>query len=95
MVTILVVLAESASLPDAGSKNPSIEILYARGAEEAVEKLGRNRRIDAVLIAAANETSAIESAISDDEPAPPTLFRSSPGEPTEAAIARVVAAIEA
>jgi len=94
VLTILVVLAQSAALPDAGAGDPSVELLYARGVEEALEKLGRNRRIDAVLLAAGRETEAIESAIGDDEPAPPTLFRPDPGETKEAALARVVAAIE-
>jgi hypothetical protein len=53
----------------------SVEVLRARGADEAVEKLGRNRRIDAVLLLQ-EEASALETiaAIREDLPAPPPLF---------------------
>jgi len=47
MLALLVVGPDPAALPEAGS---AIEILHAHGADEAVEKLGRNRRIDAVLV---------------------------------------------
>ena len=41
---------------------------------EAVEKLARNRRIDAVLLIPGKETEEIVSAIREDNPAPPPLF---------------------
>lgn len=44
---------------------PAIEVLWAHSAEEALEKLARNRRIDAVLYfdeALAKETTALLGA---------------------------------
>lgn len=74
MYSVLVVGA-----PDSGGglegSLPSVEVLRARAADEAIEKLGRNRRIDAVLLLedlpAARETI---SAIRDEYPAPPPVF---------------------
>jgi hypothetical protein len=57
---------------------PSFEVLRARTGDEAVEKLARNRRIDAVLFAddvAARET--IELLDRDGSGSPP-LFRAGP-----------------
>jgi hypothetical protein len=73
MLSILIV-----GRPPSGSlepPDPSLEILHAEGAEDALEKLGRNRRIDAVLLAAGSENAEIERAIREDNPAPPPLFR--------------------
>jgi vacuolar-type H+-ATPase subunit F/Vma7 len=73
--SILVVGTSDSGGADLEGRLPSVEVLRARGAEDAVEKLARNRRIDAVLIlegaAAARETI---SAIRDEHPAPPPLF---------------------
>ena len=49
-------------------------MLLARGAEEAVDRLGRNRRVDAVLLFAGAENGAIADAIREDSLAPPPLF---------------------
>lgn len=57
---------------------PSFELLRARTAEEAVEKLARNRRIDAVLFAddvAARETIEL---LDRDAAGSPPLFRAGP-----------------
>ena len=57
---------------------PSFEVLRARSGEEALEKLARNRRIDAVLFAddvTARET--IELLERDPSGSPP-LFRAGP-----------------
>jgi hypothetical protein len=72
MLTILVVGQEPP--PPSGRPDSAIEVMHARDAEDAVEKLGRNRRIDAVLIlppAGAAETLA---AIREDNPSPPPVF---------------------
>jgi hypothetical protein len=61
--------------PDVEPEPPSaIEILHARDSDEAVEKLGRNRRIDAVLILEAGEAAATVAAIREDVVAPPPIF---------------------
>lgn len=72
MFTILVIAPEGAASPDGG--NPSVEILRARDAEEAVEKLGRNRRVDAVLLLGGEENARIAREIREDNPASPPLF---------------------
>ena len=56
------------------SADPSVEVLLAQGVEEALEKLARNRRIDAVLLLAREETAPIVAAIREDSPAHPPMF---------------------
>ncbi|MDQ2869405.1 MAG: hypothetical protein M3S32_01590 [Acidobacteriota bacterium] len=72
MFTILVIAPDGAAELSEG--NPSVEILRARDAEEAVEKLGRNRRVDAVLLLGGEENARIAREIREDNPAPPPLF---------------------
>jgi hypothetical protein len=72
MLTLLVVGPDSgAASPGAGS---AIEILHAHGADEAVEKLGRNRRIDAVLILPTADAAEIVAAVREDVVSPPPIF---------------------
>lgn len=52
----------------------SVEVLIARGAEEAVDRLARNRRVDAVLLLAGSENESIAAAIREDSFAPPPLY---------------------
>jgi hypothetical protein len=94
MLSILIVLsaADAAAPPQAPSA--SVEVLYARGVEEALEKLARNRRIDAVLMAAGIENSQIEAVIREDEPAPPQIFRAVSAQAIDSEIARVIAELE-
>ncbi|HEY6148508.1 MAG TPA: hypothetical protein VIZ69_12445 [Thermoanaerobaculia bacterium] len=75
MYSILVVGGPEPGGTDLEGRLASVEVLRARGTEDAVEKLARNRRIDAVLLLA--ETTAARetiSAIRDEHPAPPPLF---------------------
>lgn len=70
-------LAVDKSGPRTLREPPSIEIVWANGAEDAVEKLARNRRIDAVLFfddVAAREMIELLSA--EDASSPP-LFQGS------------------
>ncbi|HEY7699213.1 MAG TPA: hypothetical protein VIE88_12405 [Vicinamibacteria bacterium] len=73
MLTFLVVgePPEGEALPEPDS---SLEVLHARDAEEAVEKLGRNRRIDAVLVLGAPDLPSAVEAIREDVIAPPPIF---------------------
>src|SRR5262245_57910520 len=71
MLSILVVGPTEAGFAGSG---PEVEILRARGAEEAVEKLARNRRIDAVLVASQSQALTVISAIREENAAPPPLF---------------------
>ncbi|MGE5277830.1 MAG: hypothetical protein ACM3SU_12600 [Acidobacteriota bacterium] len=73
MLTFLLVGGPLGS-DDLPEPDSSLEVLHARDAEEAVEKLGRNRRIDAVLmLGKAADPAAIE-AIREDVIAPPPIF---------------------
>ncbi len=101
MITILVVGGASEELAALASRYPSTEILVATGVEDAIEKLARNRRIDAVLLAPGAGTAAIAAAIRDEDPDAPPLFagaaagtipgvESLPGETMEQAIAALV-----
>ncbi|HSS44835.1 MAG TPA: hypothetical protein VLO07_05785, partial [Thermoanaerobaculia bacterium] len=47
---------------------------HAHGPDDAVEKLARNRRIDAVLILCCAENERIMEAIREDLPAAPPVF---------------------
>jgi len=80
MLTVLVVGALGQTEP-AVLAAPSIEVLHAAGLESAVETLGRNRRIDAVLLWAGKENEEIAAAIRDDNPAPPPIFAPGPAIP--------------
>jgi len=77
MLTVLVVGALGQSGP-AVAAAPSVEVLHAAGLESAVETLGRNRRIDAVLLWAGEENEDIAAAIREDNPAPPPIFAAGP-----------------
>lgn len=75
MYSILVVGSAEQDAGELEGRLSSVEVLRARDAEDAVEKLGRNRRIDAVLLLQP-ETLSLETiaAIREDLPAPPPLF---------------------
>lgn len=71
MLAILVVGGSGAE--EAGPAS-AVEVLHARDTDDAVEKLGRNRRIDAVLVLDAGEASRTVAAIREDLVAPPPIF---------------------
>ncbi len=74
MITILVV-SGPAEIAGAFARHASVEVLHARDAEDALEKLARNRRIDAVLLLGAAESAArAAAAIFEEDPAPPPLY---------------------
>lgn len=73
MITVLVV-GEAAELEGLSSQKASVEVLTAHGLEDALEKLGRNRRIDAVLLLGKDDIRAIVEAIREDNPAHPPIF---------------------
>lgn len=81
MISVLVVGREGQDWEEIGGGNPSVEVLTAHGVEEALEKLGRNRRIDAILLLAGEANPAIVGAIREDNPAHPPLYRPA-GEPS-------------
>lgn len=74
MITVLVVGASAAALVSPADEDPSIEVMTAAGTEEALEKLARNRRIDAVLLLGDGEPEATAAAIHEEDPGAPPLF---------------------
>jgi len=74
MLSILLVAPADGKLDQLGSRNPSVEVLHARGLDEALEKLARNRRIDAVLLLCGKDNEEILEAIREDIPAAPPVF---------------------
>jgi hypothetical protein len=74
VIHLLVVDRDEAGL----AAPPSFEILRARSGEEAIEKLARNRRIDAVLFA--DDVTARETIelLERDAGGSPPLFRAGP-----------------
>jgi hypothetical protein len=74
MISVLIVAAAEQDLEELTGRHPSVEVLTAHGVEDALEKLGRNRRIDAVLLLAGEANPAIVDAIREDNPAHPPLY---------------------
>jgi hypothetical protein len=76
VISVLVVGGQSETEGIVG-RNPSVEILTAHGVDDALEKLGRNRRLDAVLLLRGADVSAILAAVREDNPAHPPIFLTS------------------
>jgi hypothetical protein len=74
----LFVAPSEVSIP---SPDARIEIIRAQDPEEAVERLARNRRIDAILIWKGVPASSVIAAIRAENPAPPPIFVSSGSRP--------------
>lgn len=74
MITILVVGSPGTEPSAYASGHPSVEILVAGGTEDALEKLARNRRIDAVLLLGGSATAELAAALSEEDPAAPPLY---------------------
>lgn len=53
---------------------PSVELLRAHGAEEAAEKLSRNRRVDAVLFLEEDLAREAAGLIRQEDPLAPPLY---------------------
>ncbi len=73
MITILAV-GPAASLASFGEPDASVEILIAAGAQDALEILARNRRIDAVLLLGGGGAAATAAAILEEDPAGPPIY---------------------
>jgi hypothetical protein len=77
MITVLVVSdpGRSTDLDGAAARMPSLEILHAQDLEQALDRLARNRRIDAVLLLLdSDRASEIAATILEEDPAAPPLF---------------------
>jgi hypothetical protein len=74
MITLLVVGPHD-SVAAFAEPDPSVEILIASDLEDALEKLARNRRVDAVLLLGSPaEAEALARAIREEDPAGPPFF---------------------
>lgn len=74
MITILVVGSRE-TLMQLSEPDPSVELVTAAGLEDALERLARNRRIDAVLLLPGAEApGALARAILEEDPVGPPLF---------------------
>lgn len=76
MITILAVGEEAEALASFGASHPSIEIVTAHGSEDALERLARNRRIDAVLLLGGADAGETAGLIASEDPGGPPLFAS-------------------
>ena len=85
MISVLVVTAGEQDVEDLAGTHPSVEVLLAHSVEDALEKLARNRRVDAVLLLAGEANPEIVGAIRDDNPAHPPLYRPA-GQPAPAGV---------
>lgn len=74
MITVLVAGPEEGSMAGFAARHPSVEVMTASGTEDALEKLARNRRIDAVLILAGKQTAEIAALIREEDPGAPPLY---------------------
>ncbi len=74
MITILAVGADAERLAAFGASHPSVEVVTAEGAEDALERLARNRRIDAVLLLDSPDAAEIARLVREEDPGAPPLF---------------------
>lgn len=77
MITLLVVASteDSEALDAVAARKPSVELLHARDVEDALERLSRNRRIDAVLLLLPPERAAdVAALVREQDPSAPPLF---------------------
>ena len=86
MITVLAVgeREHAEELDGLAARNPSLELLHATGLEEALDRLARNRRIDAVLLLVDPEAAReIESTLTEEDPAGPPIFVAKAGQPAQ------------
>jgi hypothetical protein len=77
VITVLVVgdRDRAQQLDAVAARNPSVELLHATDVEDALDRLARNRRIDAVLLSDDPETArGIAAMLLEEDPAGPPLF---------------------
>ena len=74
MITILAVASDAHVLAPTFARHPSVEVLVASDAEDALEKLARNRRIDAVLLLGGPACAAVARTILEEDPGAPPLY---------------------
>jgi hypothetical protein len=84
VITVLVVgdRDQAEGLDAVAARNPSLELLHAADLEEAIDRLARNRRIDAVLlmVEVARAAEIVETVLEEDPGAPPLFAPAALGE---------------
>ena len=81
MITILLVgeREHAEFLDEIAARKPSLELLHAMDVEEALDRLARNRRIDAVLLIVEPATAReIAALLLEEDPAGPPIFLPAP-----------------
>lgn len=84
MITVLVVAEPGAAdaLDRLAERAPSLELLHAGDAEQALDRLSRNRRIDAVLLLLPpDQTAKAVALFREEDPSGPPLFAPALPEP--------------
>ena len=77
MITVLVVSEpdRARDLDAAAARMPSLELLHAGDVEQALDRLARNRRIDAVLLLLGDEASGeVVRTVLEEDPGAPPIF---------------------
>ena len=76
MITVLVVSepGRARDLDEAASRMPSLELLHAGDVEQTLDRLARNRRIDAVLLLDPESASEVAKVVREEDPGAPPLF---------------------
>ena len=77
MITVLAVggRERAEELDELASRNPSLELLHAADVEETLDRLARNRRIDAVLLLVGPDAAReIADTVRDEDPGAPPIF---------------------
>jgi hypothetical protein len=84
VITVLVVAepGEADPLDRAAAARPSLELLHAGDVEDALDRLSRNRRIDAVLLLLSSDRAAEAAALlREEDPSGPPLLAPAPPDP--------------
>ena len=84
MITVLVVSEpdRARDLDAAAARMPSLELLHAHDVEQALDRLARNRRIDAVLLLLGGEAAEeVVRTVREEDPGAPPIFAAGNGLP--------------
>ena len=96
MITVLAVgeRERADALDSIAARNPSLELLHATGLEDALDRLARNRRIDAVLLLVdAEEAREIASTLLEEDPAGPPIFVWEAGQSAEELLRSIISSL--
>ena len=76
MITVLAAGrgAHAPEVAGAAAGRPSLEVMTAEEDEEVLDKLARNRRVDAVLLMPGPGAAALAAEIREEDPAGPPIY---------------------